>query len=127
MMKVAIIGCGPGGMFFLHALALRRKRLEEEGNTSAVEALPEVTCYERSASPGGLWRADRHTKDGEEGKTTNMYEALWTNGPKECIEFFDYTYDEHFGRALVSYSCINMYRQVAIIAALLQADSLQLF
>ena len=103
-MKVAIIGCGPGGMFFLHALALRRKRLEEEGNTSAVEALPEVTCYERSASPGGLWRADRHTKGGEEGKTTNMYEALWTNGPKECIEFFDYTYDEHFGRALVSFS-----------------------
>lgn len=26
-----------------------------------------------------------------------MYEALWTNGPKESIEFFDYTYDEHFG------------------------------
>ena len=106
MTKVAIIGCGPGGMFFLHALALRRKRLEEEGNTSALEALPEVTCYERSSSPGGLWRADRNVIDGE-GKTTNMYEALWTNGPKECIEFFDYTYDEHFGRALVSYSCIN--------------------
>lgn len=24
-------------------------------------------------------------------------EALWTNGPKENIEFFDYTYEEHFG------------------------------
>ena len=28
----------------------------------------------------------------------NMYEALWTNGPKERIEFFDYTYDDHFGK-----------------------------
>lgn len=26
-----------------------------------------------------------------------MYEALWTNGPKEPLEFFDYTFLEHFG------------------------------
>ena len=32
-----------------------------------------------------------HTK-----KTTNMYEALWTNGAKEFLEFPDYTFDEHF-------------------------------
>ena len=32
-----------------------------------------------------------------------QYEALWTNGPKEGIEFFDYTYDEHFGRQLPVY------------------------
>ena len=32
-----------------------------------------------------------------------MYEALWTNGPKEAIEFFDYTFDEHFGRGLPMY------------------------
>jgi len=24
-------------------------------------------------------------------------EALWTNGPKDSIEFFDYTFEEHFG------------------------------
>lgn len=24
-------------------------------------------------------------------------EALWTNGPKETIEFFDYTFEDHFG------------------------------
>jgi cation diffusion facilitator CzcD-associated flavoprotein CzcO len=28
---------------------------------------------------------------------------LWTNGPKEGIEFFDYSYDEHFGRQLPVY------------------------
>jgi hypothetical protein len=32
--------------------------------------------------------------------STNMYEALWSNGPKEAIEFADYTYDQHFGHAL---------------------------
>ena len=55
------------------------------------------------ASPGGIWRTDRNEKAGEESASTNMYEALWTNGPKECIEFFDYTFDEHFGRGLPMY------------------------
>ena len=32
-----------------------------------------------------------------------MYEALWTNGPKENIEFYDYTFDDHFGCALPVY------------------------
>ena len=71
---VAIIGCGPAGLFFLHAVALRRKKLEEEGNDAAIEALPQVTCFERASSPGGVWRADRSASG------TNMYEALWTNG-----------------------------------------------
>lgn len=99
--KIAIMGCGPGGMFFLHALALRKQKLEDEGNTAAIAALPEVTCFERSASAGGLWRADRKKTNGDD--SGNMYEALWTNGPKESIEFFDYTFDEHFGTALPMY------------------------
>jgi len=99
--KVAIIGCGPGGMFFLHALALRKQKLEDEGDTDAIAELPEVTCFERSSSAGGLWRADRKKTNGDD--SGNMYEALWTNGPKENIEFFDYTFDEHFGTALPMY------------------------
>lgn len=75
---VALIGCGPGGMFFLHALATRRARLEKEGDTDGINKLPVVTCYEKASGPGGVWRSDR--RDGE----TNMYEALWTNGPKEA-------------------------------------------
>lgn len=101
-MKVAIIGCGPSGMFFLHTLAHRRKRLEAEGDMVALALLPDVTCFERSSSPGGVWRSDRVEDKGDD-KCTGMYEALWMNGPKECVEFFDYTFDEHFGCALPTY------------------------
>jgi len=31
-------------------------------------------------------------------RSGNMYEALWTNGSKERIEFCDYTYEDHFGK-----------------------------
>jgi trimethylamine monooxygenase len=106
-MQVAIIGCGPSGMFFLHALAHRRKRLEAEGDTAALALLPDVTCFERSSAPGGVWKSDRvEDKDGDDNtleKSTSMYEALWMNGPKECLEFFDYTFDEHFGCAMPMY------------------------
>ena len=32
-----------------------------------------------------------------------MYRYLWSNGPKECLEFADYTFEEHFGRPISSY------------------------
>jgi trimethylamine monooxygenase len=32
-----------------------------------------------------------------------MYRYLWSNGPKECLEFADYTFEEHFGRPIASY------------------------
>jgi thioredoxin reductase len=95
---VAVIGCGPGGMFFLHAVATKRREMEQ---TQQIESsncvLPIVTCFESSSSPGGVWKSDRN------GGTTNMYEALWTNGPHFAMEFFDHTYDEHFGCALPMY------------------------
>jgi trimethylamine monooxygenase len=28
---------------------------------------------------------------------------LWSNGPKECLEFADYTFDEHFRQPIPSY------------------------
>ena len=28
---------------------------------------------------------------------------LWSNVPKECLEFGNYTYDEHFGKPIPSY------------------------
>eukprot|EP00978_Attheya_sp_CCMP212_P013911 scaffold35153_cov48-Attheya_sp.AAC.1 len=198
---VVVIGCGPGGMFFLHALATKRRALRAKGDEAGVEALPVVTCFEHASVPGGVWRArtgtatiinnpsapakaevalkkqrredpacpheekkddcmieesmmrglsishtdstSQSTEEGEdeqneesdsdesdsdesdsdesdsdeeeeEGDFTigedrltppsaNMYEALWTNGPKEAIEFPDYTFDEHFGHALPIY------------------------
>ena len=32
-----------------------------------------------------------------------MYEALWTNGPKELFEFFDYTHEDHFNQSLPAF------------------------
>ena len=32
-----------------------------------------------------------------------MYRYLWSNGPKECLEFADYTFEQHFGRPIPSY------------------------
>lgn len=103
---VAVIGCGPGGMSFLHAIESRRRQLQAAAAgglllnaTTASQALnlelarlPAATCLERAAGPGGVWRSKA-----KGGGQTTMYDGLWTNGPKEVIEFFDYTYEDHFG------------------------------
>ncbi len=98
------IGCGPAGMFFLHALATKRKQLEEAGDVEALMKLPIVTVFEKSSSPGGVWRSDR-SREGESDvhhdqqnteASTNMYEGLWINGHKGAMEFFDYTFEDHF-------------------------------
>ena len=41
----------------------------------------------------------------ENGETVHgsMYENLWSNGPKESIEYGDYTWEEHFGKNVSSY------------------------
>jgi cation diffusion facilitator CzcD-associated flavoprotein CzcO len=80
--SVAVIGGGPGGMFFVHALNRMKDEMGANQNIS-------VTCYERSSHPGGIWRYD-------ESNSSNMYDKLWTNGCSFLIEFFDYTLDEHF-------------------------------
>lgn len=93
--SVAIIGCGPGGMSFLHALACRRRRLEEEEKFDEIALLPEVTCYEKCSSPGGVWKAHDGKKE-----SANMYKGLWINGNKDSLEFPDYTFDDHFESSL---------------------------
>ena len=32
-----------------------------------------------------------------------MYKHLWSNGPKECLEFPDYTFEDHFGHPIPSF------------------------
>ena len=93
-------------MFFLHALATKRKELEQAGDIDALMKLPIVTVFEKSASPGGVWRSDRNRDNnttnnaeeipGDKDESTNMYEGLWINGHKEGMEFFDYTFEDHF-------------------------------
>ena len=110
--SVVVIGCGPGGMFFCNAMEHKRRQLGGGHNEAH---LPTITCYERANSCGGVWRSQRSFYDEsfdekkhsdvprDEQSHPNMYEALWTNGAKEGIEFFDHTYDEHFGHALPVY------------------------
>ena len=37
-------------------------------------------------------------------RDSSMYRYLWSNGPKECLEFADYSFDEHFGYPIPSFS-----------------------
>lgn len=32
-----------------------------------------------------------------------QYRFLWSNGPKECLEYPDYTFEEHFGKPIPSF------------------------
>ena len=117
-----MIGCGPGGMSFLHAVASRRKKLLEDNDLEGLKKIPLVTCFERNSLPGGVWRSTEeepelcstsnmntnecaNKEDVHRGTSTstNMYEGLWINGCKEALEYFDYTFDDHFGCAMPAF------------------------
>lgn len=57
--SVAVIGCGPGGMFFCHALETKRREMIARGES--VVHLPHVTVFERASGPGGVWRSQRRS------------------------------------------------------------------
>ena len=95
-MRIAIIGAGPSGLAQLRAFeAARRKGAE----------VPEIVCYEKQSNWGGLWNYTWRTGLDEYGEPVHgsMYRYLWSNGPKECLEFADYSFEDHFGRAIPSY------------------------
>ncbi|MGP4046104.1 NAD(P)-binding domain-containing protein [Streptomyces sp. 2A115] len=96
MSRVAIIGAGPSGLAQLHAF--------EEARRAGAE-VPEVVCFEKQSDWGGLWNYTWRTGLDEHGDPVHgsMYRYLWSNGPKECLEFADYTFDEHFGGAIPSF------------------------
>jgi len=56
--SIIVIGCGPGGMFFCHALETKRLEMIERGES--VDNLPNVSVFERAGSPGGVWRSQRN-------------------------------------------------------------------
>ena len=95
-MRVAIIGAGPSGLAMLRAFASERDRGGD---------IPELVCYEKQADWGGLWNYSWRTGTDEHGEPVHnsMYRYLWSNGPKECLEFADYGFEEHFGKAIASY------------------------
>ncbi len=97
MTRVAVIGAGPCGLAQLHSFASD----SGAGSPSA----PEVVCYEKQSDWGGLWNYDWRTGLDEHGEPchASMYRYLWSNGPKECLEFADYGFEEHFGKPIASF------------------------
>ncbi len=94
--RVAIIGAGPCGLAQLRAF---------DSASKAGAEIPELVCYEKQSDWGGLWNYTWRTGLDEYGEPVHcsMYRYLWSNGPKECLEFADYTFEEHFGKPIASY------------------------
>ena len=96
MNKIAIIGAGPCGLSMLRAF----EHAEQKG-----EKVPEIVCFEKQDDWGGLWNYSWRTGSDQYGDPVpnSMYRYLWSNGPKECLEFADYSFDEHFGKPIPSF------------------------
>ena len=94
--RICVIGAGPSGTAVLRAL----NQPKEKG-----AIIPEVVCYEKQSDWGGLWNYSWRTGLDEHGMRVHgsMYRHLWSNGPKECLEFADYYFEEHFGKAIPSF------------------------
>lgn len=76
-----------------------------ESAAAAGHEIPEIVCYEKQADWGGQWNYTWRTGLDEHGEPvhSSMYRHLWSNGPKEALEFAEYTFDDHFGKPISSY------------------------
>jgi trimethylamine monooxygenase len=94
--RIAVLGAGPSGMAQLRAFQSAQAKGAD---------IPEIVCFEKQSDWGGQWNYTWRTGLDENGEPvhTSMYRYLWSNGPKECLEFADYTFEEHFGKAIASY------------------------
>jgi trimethylamine monooxygenase len=94
--RIAVIGAGPSGLAQLRAFQSARAKGAE---------IPEVVCFEKQSNWGGLWNYTWRTGLDEHGEPVHcsMYRYLWSNGPKEGLEFADYSFEEHFGKQIASY------------------------
>jgi len=84
-LRVAVIGAGPGGLFFCHAV---EKIIQQQEMSDCREI--QVTAFERSSQPGGLWQ------NSDKDSQISIYDNLWTNGASFLHEFYDYPYADHF-------------------------------
>ncbi|KAI9006971.1 flavin-containing monooxygenase [Hyaloraphidium curvatum] len=95
-LRVAIVGAGPSGLAQLRAFQSAAAKGAE---------IPELACFEKQSDWGGLWNYTWRTGVDEFGEPVHgsMYRYLWSNGPKEGLEFADYSFEEHFGKQIASY------------------------
>ena len=94
--RVAVIGAGPSGLAQLRAFQSAAQKGAE---------IPEIVCFEKQDNWGGLWNYTWRIGVDEYGEPVHcsMYRYLWSNGPKEGLEFADYSFEEHFGKQIASY------------------------
>ncbi|HEY4529020.1 MAG TPA: NAD(P)/FAD-dependent oxidoreductase [Luteimonas sp.] len=94
--RIAVLGAGPSGLAQLRAFDAARR---------AGADVPEIVCFEKQSDLGGMWNYTWRTGLDQHGEPVHasMYRYLWSNGPKECLEFADYSFEEHFGRPIASY------------------------
>ena len=94
--RVAIIGAGPSGLAQMRAF---------QSAAAKGKDIPEIVCYEKQSNWGGLWNYTWRTGLDQYGEPVHgsMYRYLWSNGPKEGLEFADYSFEEHFGKQIASY------------------------
>ena len=94
--RVAIIGAGPSGLAQLRAFQSAQAKGAD---------IPEIVCFEKQDNWGGLWNYSWRTGVDQYGEPVHgsMYRYLWSNGPKEGLEFADYSFDEHFGGEIASF------------------------
>lgn len=94
--KICVIGAGPSGLSILCWFSKMAKAGRE---------IPEIVCYEKQSDWGGLWNYSWRTGSDQHGEPVHgsMYRYLWSNGPKECLEFPHYTFEDHYGKAIPSF------------------------
>ncbi|SHL23592.1 trimethylamine monooxygenase [Roseovarius marisflavi] len=94
--RICIIGAGPSGLAQLRAF--------QSAAANGAE-IPDIVCYEKQSDWGGLWNYTWRTGVDEHCNPCHgsMYRYLWSNGPKEGLEFADYSFEEHFGKPIASY------------------------
>jgi len=94
--RIAILGAGPSGLAQLRAFQSAKTNGED---------VPEIVCFEKQDDWGGLWNYTWRTGVDQYGEPVHgsMYRYLWSNGPKEGLEFADYSFEEHFGKQIASY------------------------
>ncbi|XP_022778105.1 dimethylaniline monooxygenase [N-oxide-forming] 1-like, partial [Stylophora pistillata] len=94
--RVCVIGAGPSGMSVLYHF----NKLKEQG-----KEIPDIVCFDKQSDWGGLWKYSWETGINQFGEPVHgsMYRGLWSNGPKEALEYPDYTFEDHFKKAIPSF------------------------
>lgn len=117
-LRVGVIGLGPCGLATLNAFS------KDDFPAENVE----LTFLEKQAEWGGLWNYSWRTGTDASGTPVHnsMYRHLWSNGPKECLELFDYSFDRHFGgKRIGSFPPREVLRDYLIGRAKKNLDTLQ--